>query len=61
MRVNNRTFAYYNQTFDLILPITNRYIIIIRKLRSRSTVSYTTRTHDRVALDLKHNEYLRIL
>jgi len=26
MHVNNRMFAYYDQTFDLILPITDKYI-----------------------------------
>jgi len=26
MRVSNRMFAYYDQAFDLILPITNRYL-----------------------------------
>jgi len=28
MHVNNRMFAYYDQTFHLIFPITDRYIII---------------------------------
>ena len=29
MHVNNRMFAYYDQTFDLILPITERLMNII--------------------------------
>jgi len=44
IHLNNRMFAYYDQTFDLILPITDRYIIYLRQLQD-------TVPHNKVALD----------
>ena len=51
--------AYYNQTFDLILPITDKYISYIYGSYDHD-VQYVS--HDKRALDVKmHIEYLQIL
>jgi len=34
VHVNNRMFAYYDQTFDLILPVTYIYVCYISTARS---------------------------
>jgi len=38
MHVNNAMFAYYDQTFHLILPITDRYYIFTAAILKYHTI-----------------------